>query len=172
MPRYPRRHKTPVLVEKRSPKHDDPDKLDDGTSPTYVTWRSLLRGKLSTNADWWPTEQDRIYYVFSRTEGEAQRHLDPQIDKDSPDPWLTVNEMLEHLDTIFQDHFEAERSENSFYALQQSVGEEFNDFHTEFARLASVGRVLASTWHSHLWRKLNREFRNRLLATHYQHPTY
>ena len=55
--------------------------------------------------------------MFSCTEGEAQRHLEPRIDEDSPDPWLTVNEMLEHLDTIFQDHFEAERSKNSFYAL-------------------------------------------------------
>jgi Zinc knuckle len=29
-----------------------------------------------------------------------------------------------------------------------------------------------TTWRSHLWRKLNREFQNRLLATHHQHPTY
>ena len=55
--------------------------------------------------------------MFSRTEGEAQHYLEPRIDKDSLDLWLTVNKILEHLDTIFQDYFEAERSENSFYAL-------------------------------------------------------
>jgi hypothetical protein len=56
--------------------------------------------------------------------------------------------------------------------LKQSNGQEFSDFHTEFARLASVGRIPSSTWRSHLWRKLNKEFRNRLLATHHQHTTY
>ena len=80
--------------------------------------------------------------------------------------------MLAHLNTIFRNHFEAERSENAFHALKQSNGQEFSDFHTEFARLASVGRIPSSTWRSHLWRKLNKEFRNRLLATHHQHTTY
>jgi hypothetical protein len=157
---------------KRSPKHADPDKLNDGTSPTYNAWRSLLRGKLRANADWWPTEQDRINYVFSCTEGRAQSFLEPRIDEDSLDPWLTVDEMLEYLKTVFQNYFETEQSENSFYALKHSAGQDFNEFHTEFARLASVGRVPSITWRSHLWRKLNREFRNRLLATHHQYPTY
>ena len=145
MPWHTQWHKTLVLIKKHSLKHDNPDKLDDGTSPTYVAWRSLLQGKLSANANWWQTKTDRIHYVFSRTEGEAQRHLEPRIDEDSLEPWLTVNEMLEHLDTIFRDHFEAEWSKNSFHVLRQSTGQEFNEFHTEFARLASVGRVPSTT---------------------------
>jgi hypothetical protein len=169
----PRRsYGTPAQLEKRSPKHEGPEKLDDGTSPTYVAWKSLLRGKLRANADWWPTEQDRIDYVFSCTTGEAQRHLSPRIDEDSLEPWLSVDEILAHLDTIFRNHFEAEQAENSFYALKQQATQDFNDFHTEFARLASTGRVPLTTWRSHLWRKLNREFQNRLLATHHQHRTY
>jgi hypothetical protein len=167
----PLRYNTP-WEGKRSPRHADPPKLDDGTDPTYTAWRALLRGKLRANADWWPTEQDRIDYVFSCTEGEAQRHLEPRIDEDSAEPWRSVDEMLAHLNTIFRNHFEAERSENAFHALKQSNGQEFSDFHTEFARLASVGRIPSSTWRSHLWRKLNKEFRNRLLATHHQHTTY
>lgn len=166
-----RRSRQPLSL-KRSPKHADPDKLDDGTSPTYVAWRSLLRGKLRANADWWPTEQDRIDYVFSCTEGRAQTFLEPRIDEASLDPWLTVDEILEYLDTIFRNHFETEQSENSFYALEHAKGQDFNEFHTEFARLASVGQVPSSTWRNHLWRKLNQEFRNRLLATHHQYPSY
>ena len=154
----------PLGKRKRSPKHADPPKLDDGTDPTYTAWRALLRGKLRANADWWPTEQDRIDYVFSCTEGEAQRHLEPRIDEDSAEPWRSVDEMLAHLNTIFRNHFEAERSENAFYALKQSNGQEFSDFHTEFARLASVGRIPSSTWRSHLWRKLNKEFQESTLG--------
>jgi hypothetical protein len=167
-----RRHRSRSHSKKLSPKHRDPDPLDNGASPTYIAWKSLLRGKLRANADWWPTEQDRIDYVFSCTTGEAQRHLEPRLDEDSLEPWLSVDEILAHLDTIFRNHFEAEEAENLFYALKQQATQDFNDFHTEFARLASVGRVPSSTWRSHLWRKLNREFQNRLLATHHQHPTY
>jgi hypothetical protein len=170
--RRQRQYRSRSRSPKRSPKHDDPDKLDDGTSPTYLAWRALLRGKLQANADWWPTEQDRINYVFSRTEGKAQSFLEPRIDEESLDPWLTVDEVLEYLNTVFRNHFETEQCENEFYALQQSTSQDFNEFHTEFARLASVGRIPSVTWRSHLWRKLNREFQNRLLATHHQHPTY
>ena len=167
-----RPHRSSRRQARQSPKHDDPDKLDDGTSLTYSAWKSLLRGKLRANADWWPTEQDRINYVFSRTTGEAQQHLDPRIDEDSLDPWLTVDEMLEFLDTVYRDYYEAERADNAFHQLEQHKGQEFNEFHTEFARLASVGRVPTSTWRSQLWRKLNKEYYNRLLATHHQYPTY
>ena len=37
--------------QRRSPKHDDPEKLDDGVSPTYASWCILLEGKLEANAD-------------------------------------------------------------------------------------------------------------------------
>ena len=53
--------------------------------------------------------------------------------------------MLAHLDTIFQNHFEAEQSKNAFYALKQSTRQDFNDFYTEFAHLAFVGQVPSST---------------------------
>jgi hypothetical protein len=39
-------------VSKRLPKHEDPDKLDDGISSTYTAWYILLEGKLEANADW------------------------------------------------------------------------------------------------------------------------
>jgi hypothetical protein len=58
-------------VSKRSPKHEDPDKLDDGIFPTYTAWCILLEGKLEANADWWPTEYGQINYVFSCTIGKA-----------------------------------------------------------------------------------------------------
>ena len=53
--------------------------------------------------------------------------------------------MLEYLDTVFWNHFEAKQLENGFYALKQAVGQSFYDFHIEFARLASVGRITLLT---------------------------
>jgi hypothetical protein len=95
---------------------------------------------------------------LSRTKGKAQKYLEPRIDEDSLDPWLSIDEMLAYLDTIYRNYFKAEQAKNEFYTLKQSVGQSFHDFYTEFTRLASIGRVPITTWRSHLWRKLNREF--------------
>ena len=59
----------------RSHKIDDPDKLNDGANPTYKQWKDLMDGKMSQNSDWWKTEQERMFYVFSRTKGKACDYL-------------------------------------------------------------------------------------------------
>jgi hypothetical protein len=159
-------------TSKRSPKATEPSELDDGNSPTYPAWKILLRGKLRNNADWFRSEQERMDYVFGRTKGEAQRHLQPRMEEGAPDPWEDVNEMLEHLDSCFQNYYEADEAENEFYILTMRSGEDFNTFHTEFSRLGAVGRIPKASWRGHLWRKLNKEFRSRLLATSQLHPTY
>jgi hypothetical protein len=138
------RHETPARTERRSPKHNDPPELDDGTSPSYNAWRALLQGKLTNNADWWATERERVNYVFSKTTGKAQRYLEPRIDEECADPWLSVDEMLQYLDTVFRNYFEAQQAEDEFVVLEQTPGQEFSDFYTEFARLVSVGRIAPS----------------------------
>jgi hypothetical protein len=34
--------------------------------------------------------------------------LEPRIDEDSLDPWLTVDEILEYLNIVFRNYFETE----------------------------------------------------------------
>jgi len=157
---------------KRSPKRDDPDKLNDGVSPTYTSWSILMDGKLSANADWWPTEWDRIHYVFSRTEGKAQSHLEPRMNRASLNCWATVDEMLDHLDIILRNPFEKEEAEDEFTCLSQQDHEDFNDFHSEFQRLASLGEVSPSRLRSDLYRKLNQTFQDRLMTTEQLYPRY
>jgi hypothetical protein len=90
----------------------------------------------------------------------------------TPDPWVSVDEMLQHLDSCFQNYYAAEEAEDDFFELEMQPGENFNTFHTEFSRLGSVGRVPVASWRGHLWRKLNKEFRSRLLATIHLYKTY
>jgi hypothetical protein len=58
--------------------------------------------------------------------------------------------MLQYLDTIYWDYYKAEQAENVFFELEQTIGQEFSDFHTEFIQLVSIGRIPPSTWQSHL----------------------
>jgi hypothetical protein len=170
-PGIPTREDTPA-VGRRSHKMDDPEKLDDGISPTYASWCILLEGKLEANADWWTTERGRINYVFSRTTGKAQGHLEPRMSRTSPNRWTSVEEILDHLDIIFRNHFEKEEAADQYARLSQQASEDFNDFHSEFARLASLGEIPLSVWRSDLYRKLNRTFQDRLMSTEHQYPTY
>lgn len=157
---------------RRSPKHNDPGQLDDGTSPTYNAWCILLEGKLEANADWWPTERGRINYVFSQTTGKAQEHLEPRMSRQSPDRWSSVDEMLDYLDVVFRNHFQKEQAADQYARLFQQPNEDFNDFHSEFARLASLGEIPLGVWRADLYRKLNRAFQDRLLSTEHLYPKY
>jgi hypothetical protein len=166
------RYNTPSRQGKRSPKHADPEKLDDGISPTYASWCILLEGKLEANADWWPTEKGRIDYVFSCTKGKAQGHIEPRMSRTSSNRWTSVEEILDYLDIVFRNYFEKEEAEDHYTRLTQQPTEDFNDFHSEFSRLASLGEVPLRVWRSDLYRKLNRTFQDRLISTEHQYPTY
>jgi hypothetical protein len=172
VPQRTRQYDTPILVDKRSPKHEDPGKLDDGTKPTYASWCILLEGKLEANADWWPTEQGRVNYVFSCTTGKAQGHLEPRMSRTSPNRWTSVDEILDYLDIVFRDYFQKEKAADQYVRLIQQPSEDFNDFHSEFARLASLGETPPDSWRSDLYRKLNRAFQDRLMSTEHQYPVY
>jgi hypothetical protein len=162
----------PSRQGKRSPKHADPEKLDDGISPTYASWCILLEGKLEANADWWPTEQGRINYVFSCMTGKAQGHIELRMSRTSSNRWKSVAEILDYLDIVFRNHFEKEEAEDQYAQLTQQPVEDFNDFHSEFARLASLGEVSLGVWRADLYRKLNRTFQDRLISTEHLYPTY
>jgi hypothetical protein len=157
---------------RRSPKHEDPDKLDDGVSPTYASWCILLEGKLEANADWWATEQLRINYVFSCTKGKAQEHLEPRMSRRSANRWTSVDQILDHLDIIFRDHFEKDRAQDQYTRLIQQDNEDFNDFHAEFARLTALGEISPDVWRADLYRKLNQTLQDRLIVTEHQYPSY
>jgi len=157
---------------RRSPKHEDPEKLDDGVSPTYASWCILLEGKLEANADWWATEQLRINYVFSCTKGKAQEHLEPRMNRRSVNRWTSVNEILDHLDIIFRDHFEKDKAQDQYARLRQQDDEDFNDFHAKFARLTALGEISPDVWRADLYRKLNRTLQDKLITTEHQYPLY
>ena len=59
----------------------------------------------------------------------------------SANRWNTVDEILDHLDIVFRDHFEKDKATDQYARITQQPGEDFNDFHSEFARLASLGEI-------------------------------
>jgi hypothetical protein len=64
------------------------------------------------------------------------------------------------------------KAADQYVRLTQQTSDDFNDFHSEFARLASLGEIPPAVWRTDLYRKLNRTFQDRLMSTEHQYPTY
>ena len=63
------------------------------------------------------------------------------MSRTNPNRWTTVDEMLDHLDVVFWDHFEKDQAKDQYTRLTQQAHKDFNDFHSEFVRLASLGEI-------------------------------
>jgi hypothetical protein len=163
---------TPIEAPRRSARQPDPPQLSDGDDPTFASWSILLDGKLSDNADHFPTESSRMNYVYARTTGQAQLHLQPRMVPLAANRYQTVQEMLQHLSDIYSDPYEAEKARNQYNKLTQGPHEDFFAFLTQFQHLAGLGRIPAINWREDLWRKLNTTFQDRLLVVHHAYPSF
>ena len=125
----------------KTAKLPDPPILTNGTDPTFESWKLQIEGKLRVNADHFSTTDARMAYVFSRTGGDAEKHLRPRYSKDSDDPFLSEEDMVDHLTSVFEDPFQAENARRAYQKLLMKPTETFAAFHTNFLHLAGLGKI-------------------------------
>jgi hypothetical protein len=63
------------------------------------------------------------------------------MSRTSSNRWTSVEEILDYLDIVFWNHFEKEEAEDQYIRLTQQPVEDFNDFYSEFVRLALLGEI-------------------------------
>ena len=86
--------------------------------------------------DHFPTTRAKMAYVFSRTGGDAQTHLRPQYAQDSADLFLSKEEIINHLSSIYKDPFKIQNARLDYKALNMKITETFLVFQTRFLHLA------------------------------------
>jgi hypothetical protein len=153
-----------------SRKIEDPDKLDNGVDPTYKQWKDLMDGKMYGNRDWWETEQDRMFYVFGRTQGDARNHLHARWGPESYDPFVDVADMFEFLKQIYINPNEVREAKDAYADLQQGLTP-FPEFRVKFLQLAMQGHIPRSEFKDDLYRKLHPRVRE-LLSGNVRRLTY
>ena len=116
----------------RSAKQADPTPLSDGTDPTFTSWSILVLAKLRDNHDHFPSENSKLTYVYGRTAGDAQRHLEPRFEPGSRYPFQTVDEVIAFLASIYQNPLRQAIAQDQYYDLRQGRTEPFSEFLTEF----------------------------------------
>src|SRR6266487_3882389 len=150
---------------KRSAKIPDLAILTDGQDPTFESWKIQILAKLSVNADYFANDSARIAYVFSRTSGDAQKHLNPQMGDNAVDRFRTATEIIDHLSGIYKDPFRVQNARREYRRLTMTLYETFADFYTRFLHLAGEGRIPEEDLRPDLYKKLTIELQRAIAPT-------
>jgi hypothetical protein len=159
------RNETPSGAYKSS-KIPDPPVLTDGKDPTFESWKLQIRDKLRTNADHFPTDEAKMAYVFSRTGGDAQKHLQPRYDEESQDQFDTDHEMITYLASIYEDPHRVQNARLEYKSLMMKTTETFADFHTRFLHLAGQAKIPQDDLRPDLFDKLTLELQRTVLPVY------
>jgi hypothetical protein len=120
-------------------------------------------GKLRINQDRYPTEDARMYYVYSQTAGDAQKHLYPRYRRGATDPFVSADEMLDYLKGILTDPDEAREAKWKYDRLTMTLSETFFEFKTKLLHLAGVAGVPRESLRIDLFDRLTPELRRSLV---------
>lgn len=148
---------------KRTTKVPDPQKLDNGVDPTFDRWATSIKGKFIVNHDHFQSEQAKMYYVWDRTQGDAQIHLFPRYQPDAPDPFSTVKEMIDCLREIYTDPNRVRDAKRQYQKLEMRYGQAFHEFKTEFLHLADKAHISRDDRFYDLYDKLTLGLQQQLL---------
>jgi Zinc knuckle len=170
---------TPPLEEERRPRHTsfsssrpgnytkklpDPVPLSDGTDPAFESWRIQIKGKLRANADYFPTEEDRMFYTFNRTTGDAQKHLLSRFDEGSPLRFISATEMIQHLASIYINPNKVRDARYDYNKLVMRTGQAFIEFQTIFLHLAGEAQIPSTSLRLDLYDKLTTQLQTPIAA--------
>ena len=138
----------------KSVKIPNPPVLTNGKDPEFEDWESRIRSKLKANADHYNTDALRIAYVENRTGGKAAKHLRPRLRVNAINPYITAEEMLKHLESIFQDPNREANSKREFRKLDMKKADKFQDFLTDFLYLAGEAKIPATMYKDELYQRM------------------
>jgi Zinc knuckle len=147
-----------------SKKLPDPTPLSDGKDPTFLSWKIQIQGKFRSNADHYPHEEDKMLYLFNRTSGDAQKHLQPRYDEDSQTRFTSAKDMLEYLASIYVNPNHVRDARASYNTLSMKQSQAFSVFQTEFLHLAGEAQVPRESLRMDLYDRLTTELQRGLAA--------
>ena len=124
--------------EQKSGKMPHLEPLINGVSPFIDDWLTSMRTKLLVNADWYPTELERMAYVFDRCGTEAKPYVRIRRNPQHTMAYTTAEEMFDTLEKTFSKPKEDQEQEaqDEYYRLFQGA-RPFVQFWADFLRLAT-----------------------------------
>ena len=161
-----------ITKQLKSVKLPDPQPLSDGIDPTFENWRIQVRGKLRVNHDHFLSEEAKMLYLFGRTTGDAQRHLQAKFEDESPVRFTSVDEMIRHLAAIYVNPNKVRDARYDYNRLMMKPNQPFAEFQTQFLHLAGEGQVPLENYRLDLYDKLTIRLQEKIAVTLDDLPTH
>ena len=147
---------------KYSKKQPNPAPLSNGVNPTFESWKLQIQGKFRVNADHFEDEEAKMLYLFNRTTGDAQKHLQPRYDNESQVRFTTAQEMIQHLAAIYVNPNKVRDARYDYNRLMMKPGQPFVEFQTQFLHLAGEAQTPAENLRLDLYDKLTTQMQEKL----------
>ena len=113
----------------------------DGKEPQFEDWLLLMTQKLEANHDHYNSPQLHHAYVASHCDGKACKHITPQLQSESVNPYEDSSNMIEHLKTIYDDPNQVITAQNQFWQLYIKNTDWFHNFLSEFLYLTTEAGI-------------------------------
>jgi hypothetical protein len=123
-----------------------------------------MQGKFRVNADHFEDEEARMLYLFGRTTRKAQKHLQPRYSETSQLRSTSVQEMYQHLETIFVNPNKVRDAQFDYNRLTMKPSQTFVEFQTEFLYLAGEAEIPAQSLRLDLYDRLTTQLQEKLAA--------
>jgi hypothetical protein len=159
----PQPQTTPI----KSTKISDPPLLTDGKSPTFSGWLLKIKNKLKVNADHFADKDAKIAYIQLCTDREASEHIQPRLEEGSADPYQSATDLLEHLQSIYEDPNRVFKAKNKFKKLFIKESDTFYKFYTRFQHLSGKAKIAASDLKYELNNKLSFNLQKQVIVQSY-----
>ena len=119
-------------IEKSS-KIPHPDKFDSIT-PQYQVWRAQMNSKLRINNDYFPTADEQINYILSRTTGDAANLIVHRIDRNE---FANAALLWEFMNSVYDDPDRVNTYKQKYRELKQNKVP-FGEFYAKFQEYAAL----------------------------------
>ena len=163
---------TTSATSKKSTELTDPPVLTDGIEPEFSDWLSRMKKKLKINYDHYPTEEFKLAYAEGRIAGDAAAHIRIRLQEDAIDLYQTVNDLFEHLQSIYEDPNKLFTAKIDFRKLFMKKEQNFHDFHTKFMRQASEAKISPAEWKYELYMKLATDLQKAVISPFNQQSSF
>ena len=157
----------PESQKNRSIKFPDPEIFKNNDDGRVKQWLRAVRDKLRSNADHFPTEDHKKSYIYSRLGGEAFDILEPRMNEEAYDAFLTAEEILAEVYEVYGDKNEKSTARKEFKKLLQRE-KPFPKFYGEFRKLAAVLKYDEPTLIDELQEKVSFQLQSALAGLRFE----
>lgn len=158
-----------VVRERWSAKVADPPVFcaeKDKDTVNFEAWIRQIRNKLDVNKDHFDSDKAKRVYVESRIGGVAANNLQPYLREDNPNKLATLSELLEHLESEYDNPNKKEEARQEFLDLRMDPRGDYAKFKNDFVRLAGETRLAKTEWKAEFKRKLTVLMQNNLVTAY------